>query len=315
MLNTEFESVLIQLKHNAKTALVQDQSLRLFHGRGRLIEDYRHINIDWFAPVVFITLYQAALDEELEAIVDCINQVKAELCIIVQHRYLKEATKTCLQGELPEQVFAREGEMRFALELAKNQNLGYFPDMKPGRDWLAEHAQDKKVLNLFAYTCALSVAALAHGADEVINVDMAKGPLQIGQRNHDFNQGLFRQESKARFWPFDILRSWGKIQRAAPFDIVLLDPPSKQGKSFNAQRDYAKVVARLPKMLADEAYVLACLNAPYLASDFILECFAPVVGFSFEQRLENRVDMPELDNEANLKLMLFKFKREVPESL
>lgn len=305
-----FDAVLEQLETNARQALSQEQSARLFHGRGRLIEDYRHINIDWFAPVVFITLYQGASDEELAAIVACINRIRPDLCIVAQHRYQDDAPKQCLQGELPEQVFAQEGEMRFLLELAKNQNLGYFPDMKPGREWLATQAENKKVLNLFAYTCALSVAALAHGADEVVNVDMAKGPLQIGQRNHDFNRPLFRPESKARFWPFDILRSWRKLQDAGPFDIILLDPPSKQGKSFNAQRDYAKLVARLPRMLNDEAYVLACLNAPYLGSDFILDCFAGLEEFSFEQRLANRSDMPEKNNEANLKLMLFKYQRQ-----
>lgn len=312
----EFKTLLSQLQQAAAVALPHNQALRLFHGRGRKLPEYRHVNIDWFAPVVFITLYQALEQAELEQIVDVINAAREDTCVVVQHRYLAEAPKECVQGVIPEQVYACEGAMRFHLELSKNQNLGFFLDMKPGRDWLADVAQGKRVLNLFAYTCALSVAALAHDADEVVNVDMAKGPLQIGQQNHDLNQRLFKPESKVRFWPYDILRSWRKLEDAGPFDIVLLDPPSKQGKSFSAQRDYAKVIRHLPRMLADNAYVLACLNAPYLGSDFINQCFAELETadsegrFRFERRLANREDMPEVDQEANLKLMVFEFSRD-----
>lgn len=311
----EFQALLSQLRQTATEALLQEQTRRLFHGRGRILPEYRHVNIDWFAPVVFITLYQPLDESELEQIVALINAVREGCCIVVQRRYEPDAPKVCLQGTVPEIVYACEGEMRFHLQLTKNQNLGFFLDMKPGRDWLATVAPGKRVLNLFAYTCALSVAALAQGADEVVNVDMAKGPLQIGQQNHDLNQALFKLGAKARFWPYDILRSWRKLEDAGPFDIVLLDPPSKQGKSFSVQRDYAKVIRHLPRMLADKAYVLACLNAPYLDSDFIKNIFAELNAteaggcFSFSQRLANRADMPELDPEANLKLLVFEFSR------
>ena len=59
--------------------------------------------------------------------------------------------------------------------------------MKPGRDWLLQNAAGKRVLNLFAYTCSLSVAAIHGGAEEVINLDMASAALATGRKNHQLN--------------------------------------------------------------------------------------------------------------------------------
>lgn len=73
---------------------------------------------------------------------------------------------------------------------------------------MANSAQ-RKVLNLFAYTCAFSVAALKGGADEVVNMDMSKGALAIGKQNHLLN-GL---TAGARFLGHDIFKSWGKLKK------------------------------------------------------------------------------------------------------
>ena len=49
--------------------------------------------------------------------------------------------------------------------------------MRYGRRWVRQQAAGKRVLNLFAYTCGFSVAAIAGGAQQVVNLDMAKAAL------------------------------------------------------------------------------------------------------------------------------------------
>ncbi len=89
--------------------------------------------------------------------------------------------------------------LRYQLELGKAQNTGLFLDMRHGRDWLRRHAAGKRVLNLFAYTCAFSVAALAGGAERVVNVDMQSRALSRGR--HRLNR---RALERVQFAALDI---------------------------------------------------------------------------------------------------------------
>lgn len=54
-----------------------------------------------------------------------------------------------------------------------------------------------RVLNLFAYTCGFSVAAIAGGAARVVNLDMSRPALSRGRDNHRLNGHDLAQVS---FW-------------------------------------------------------------------------------------------------------------------
>ena len=56
--------------------------------------------------------------------------------------------------------------------------------MKNTREYLSKISKNKKVLNLFSYTCGFSMYARRGGAKEVINIDMNKSVLITGQKNH-----------------------------------------------------------------------------------------------------------------------------------
>ena len=185
--------------------------------------------------------------------------------------------------------------------MLKGQNHGLFLDMACGRQWLREHAKRACVLNLFAYTCAFSVAALQGGASEVVNVDMAAGALAIGQHNHQLNA-----LNGARFLAHDLFKSWGKVKRMGPYDIVVADPPSYQKGSFVASKDYARLVRRLPELLAPGGQALLCLNAPELPSRFLLDLVATEAPeLRFVERLGNPPSFADGDAEKALKVMLF----------
>jgi len=141
----------------------------------------------------------------------------------------------------------------------RGQNHGLFLDMAEGRRWVRDHAAARstdryglKVLNLFAYTCAFSVGALQAGARHVVNVDMSHGAIGVGQQNHQLN-GI---TTGAAFLPHDIFSSWGKITRGGPYGLVIVDPPSYQKGSFVATKDYARLMRRLPDLLAPGGHAL-----------------------------------------------------------
>ncbi|MCV6606191.1 MAG: class I SAM-dependent methyltransferase, partial [Porticoccaceae bacterium] len=178
-------------------------SRRLFHGRGHCFQNFDWLTIDWHPPIVVATLYQ----NPGEAAIAQLHQQLSELntAVFVQYRYLKPVVGKWL-GQTPEPPFyaSRHG-LKFELSLGGRQNLGYFVDMEPGRQWLEKNASGRG-LNLFAYTCALSCVALANGASEVVNVDMSRAALTTGQRNHQLNQ-----LPGARFLKMDVFKSWKKL--------------------------------------------------------------------------------------------------------
>src|SRR5690606_32284423 len=165
-----------------------------------------------------------------------------------QRRHESGAPSQVLWGELPESVYAHWRELRFELSFAQQQNCGFFLDMEPGRQWLAQEAGGKRLLNLFAYTSSLSVVALAAGAERVVNVDMSSRALNWSRRNHQLN-GL--DKARSEFLAEDILKSWGRIRRRGPYDLVIFDPPSFQPGSFVATKDYGRLVRRIPELMPE----------------------------------------------------------------
>ncbi len=175
--------------------------------------------------------------------------------------------------------------------------------MRLGRDWVRERAANKNVLNLFAYTCGFSVAAIAGEADKVVNVDMAKGSLAKGRENHKANNHNMNQVS---FLGHDIFKSWGKIKKSGPYDLIIIDPPSFQKGSFALTKDYKKILRRLPDLLAEGGEVLACVNSPMVTSDFLIEEMkVEAPDLQFQYRLDNPPEFADINPESALKALVF----------
>lgn len=282
-------------------------SRRLFHGRGQCYPGLEFVCIDFFQPVILITLFSEPPAEWLAQLLQALNPIalKTSWAVVVQRRYQEGAPSEVMQGNMPERWLAARGPLRFLLNPLTQQNVGYFLDMEPGRQWLEATVAGKRVLNLFAYTCAFSVVAVAAGAERVVNVDMSKKALSLGRENHHLN-GLDKQCSA--FLPEQILKSWSRIKKPGPYDIVIFDPPSFQRGSFVASKDYAKLVSRLPELMPHGGQVLACLNAPELPTDFLHECFAKhCPEAKFVKRLPSAPEFPDVDPEQQLKLLHFEF--------
>lgn len=280
-----------------------NESRRLLHGRGGCFEGLEHVAIDWFAPVLLVTFY-AAKENNVGIISDLIEFSKGSPgveAVVVQERYLAKAPKRTVYGALPNNTFAAESGLNFYLELDRNQNHGFFLDMKPGRDWIRANAPGKRVLNLFAYTCSLSVAAIAGGAERVVNLDMAGGALSTGRKNHHLNFDSKNCE-RASYLSHDLFKSWGRLVRGAPYDLIVIDPPSNQGNSFTVERHYPKILRRLPELMTSDSQIMACLNAPHLDESFLSNLFQ---DYQNQGRLSCAPGFEDLDPAAALKCLLF----------
>lgn len=281
-------------------------SRRIFHGRGQCFPNLEWCSVDYFDPIVLVTFYVPPLGEQesylLQWLCDQVQQLKLD-ALVIQRRYDKGAPFDLAFGVLPDILIAKRGELRFYLNL-EQQNIGFFLDMEPGRQWLEQRCRAKKVLNLFAYTCAFSVVALAAGAAGVVNVDMSSRALSTGRENHRLNG---QNTGGVTFLADNILKSWGRIRRHGPYDVIIIDPPSFQKGSFIAERDYHKLVRRIPQLAACDADILACLNAPELNQSFLHEIFRNYSSScDFIARLTPDIYFPDLQEDKALKLLHYK---------
>lgn len=281
-------------------------SLRIFHGRGNTYNGLHWLNIDFFRPVILVTLF-AEISHDLEVrlrtlIIEKLPGLECD-CLVIQRRYLDKAPYDIVAGNLPNQVYAQRNGLRFFLSF-QQQNIGFFLDIEMARQWVERECKNKNVLNLFSYTCAFSVVAKAAGAEHVVNMDMSSRALSIGRENHKVN-GL--ATDNVRFYAYDIFKSWGRIKRHGPYDLIIIDPPSFQKGSFVASKDYQRVVRKMSGLVSDGGCFLACLNAPEVdLSDFQALLEAEADGFYVEHILEASPNFPDISSEKRLKMLVFR---------
>ena len=278
---------------------------RVFHGRGNFYDDFKYLVVDSINDILMATFFEeveADIQKNIIKILDEVYDTKDFETLIIQRRYKKDNIYEIIRGKISENPIAYEDGLKYALNFS-NQNIGIFPDMKNGRKFIKEISKDKNVLNLFSYTCAFSVSAISTGASKVVNVDMAKNALTTGRTNHHLNN---LDTKKVKFLPYDILKSWNRIKKEGPYDIIIIDPPSFQKGSFEASKDYEKIIRRLNELAASKCTILSCLNAPELDSDFIKNKFSEFApSFKFVKRLDNVEEFVTNNEEKSLKNLIF----------
>nr|MBC8426721.1 class I SAM-dependent methyltransferase [bacterium] len=140
-------------------------------------------------------------------------------------------------GPLPERWTISHGPLTLELKRTEFGHLGVFAEQAANWDWLTEQisaahppgrtpdagGSPLKVLNLFAYTGASTLAAAAAGA-QVTHVDAARNVLAWARRNADLSA---MSAAPIRWIAEDAQKFVGReLKRENRYDAVILDPPS-----------------------------------------------------------------------------------------
>ena len=321
MQNNPFESLTALIAGNINALTVQKDSgglpaepARLLNGRGGRAPGFDDINIDIYPPLVFITLYRSFSDKQLLCLAGAVREVAGELPVLVQDRSVRPHVTRMEPAELPDEIVVTEAGLKYLLNPRRGQNPGFFPDMREGRRWIRDYVRDAagkktdiRVLNLFAYTCSLSVAAAAAGASRVVNIDKNARSLNIGKRNHRLNHDLIPggYRNQAVFLPHDIFKSLGRLKKEGPYDLIIADPPPSQKGSFMFHKDYPRLLRRLPEMLVPGGRIMLTLNGPgYGWEDFRSIVSAELPGFGIRERLQPPADFAPNSDGHGLKILI-----------
>ncbi|QRN84095.1 class I SAM-dependent rRNA methyltransferase [Chloroflexota bacterium] len=129
-----------------------------------------------------------------------------------------------LRGTLPDQpLIITENDLSYQVDLVAGQKTGFYLDQRDNRQMCREIAEGKSVLNCFAYTGGFTLSALAGGAESVVSIDSSAEALEAAQKNVALN-GL--PEDRCEWIVGDAFHELrAQRDRAAQFDLVILDPP------------------------------------------------------------------------------------------
>src|SRR5690606_11932283 len=98
----------------------------------------------------------------------------------------------------------------------------FYIDTRALRAFLRENSGGKFVLNCFAYTGALGIAALAGGARSVLQTDLNADALKLARRSLNLN----KFEGSMNLLPLDFFKAVSRLKTSKSlFDCVILDLP------------------------------------------------------------------------------------------
>jgi 23S rRNA (cytosine1962-C5)-methyltransferase len=167
----------------------------------------------------------------------------------------------------------RENGVWYAIDPMLNRDASFYLDTRNVRRWAKENLADKSVLNTFAYTGSLGVAAQAGGAARVVHLDLNRNFLNIAKTSYTLNGFPINKKDfqAGDFWP-QINRMKAAGER---FDCVFLDPPiysaTKKGV-VNLADSYTRVINKVRPLINHDGFLVAINNALfYSGADYLEE--------------------------------------------
>lgn len=160
-------------------------------------------------------------------------------------------------------VIIDEYGIRFLLRPEEPRAVGLYLDQRDNRRLVRSLAEGRDVLNLFAFTCAFSVAAARGGAASTTSVDISVKSLEWGKENFAANDLPLDNHVFIRSDALDYFARARRQERS--FDLILLDPPTfahgrKKGDDFQVERDLAGHVREALKLLRPDGLMLVATN-------------------------------------------------------
>jgi len=156
-------------------------------------------------------------------------------------------------------------ELTFSLKLMGFKHTGLFPEQAVNwqrmMDLIKNANREIKVLNLFGYTGAASVACLKAGAS-VCHVDSAKAMVERAKENVQLS-GL--STNGMRYIVDDCFKFCQReIRRGNKYDAIILDPPSfgrgPNGEKWKIEEGISDLMDLVSSLLSDNP-LFVCLNS------------------------------------------------------
>ena len=236
---------------------------RWIHGEN---DDFPGVRVDVWGRHLSVLLDSRSLEGLIDPLVDALTSQREVDSIHLGWRPRQDEDEPeaygCIWGTAPDHVVeVMELGLRYGVDPSLGLDTGLYPDMRDVRRWLQAYWKGRRVLNTFAYTGAFSVAAAAHGASEVVTVDLSAPAIERARANFDRNQ---IDVEAHQFWTEDTFKALDRLRRKGElFDLIIADPPSFShgpGGTWQVSRDMPRLVAACLRVLRPQGWILVASN-------------------------------------------------------
>ncbi len=254
-----------------------ESAFRLFNG---FTEGYPDLALDIYGRTLVIHNYadepaQIPISEIKDFLGTNLNWLRAGILKTRNGNTQQEKKGVLIFGDQPDTKIKEHG-VWYAINLTLNRDASFYLDTRHLRKWLIENIENKSVLNTFAYTGSLGVAAQAGKASQVVNTDANRVFLQLAKESYLLNN--FSVDNKA-FIAQDFFPVIARFKNAQQyFDCVILDPPffstTSKGR-VDQVHESARLINKVRPLINDGGILVAINNAIYVS------------GRDYMQTLEN----------------------------
>lgn len=152
----------------------------------------------------------------------------------------------------PQPFIFQHDDIKLSIKLTPFGHVGVFPEQSEQWDFIQTHSHPQdKILSLFSYTGAASLAASKNGA-EVAHVDASKPAITWAVEN----QKLSHLESSKIRWIVDDALSFVKREqrRGNYYDGIIMDPPKfgrgPKGEVWQFEKNFPELLEASMKILS-----------------------------------------------------------------
>jgi 23S rRNA (cytosine1962-C5)-methyltransferase len=218
--------------------------------------------VDRYGNIVVVQALTAGMEKCLDEIVNAIREILAPEGIYLRNdssfRLLEglPLEKRLLWGTVPERVEIESRGLRFAIDVVNGQKTGFFLDQESNRDLMYQYVTPgMEVLDLFCYTGAWALHALAAGADRATGVDSSRGALELAMRSaalNNFAEKFIAVRDQAVDFLKKTRQSW---------DLVVVDPPAfikSRAQMREGKKGYIDINRRALRALSPGGILVTC---------------------------------------------------------
>ena len=186
----------------------------------------------------------------------------------------------------------QEDGVWYTTRLTLNRDASLYLDTAPLRAWAKRTLSGKRVLNAFAYTGSLGVAAMAGGAESVLHNDLNNVFLTVAKDSYALNRFPVARKD---FWPGDFFDVIGRLKKEPLFDCIFVDPPffsvTEKGR-VDLEQDMVRLLNKVRPLVAHGGSLVAINNAVFVSGADFMKAIDAVCADGYVT-VGERIDVPD----------------------
>ena len=186
----------------------------------------------------------------------------------------------------------QEDGVWYTTRLTLNRDASLYLDTAPLRAWSKRTLTGKRVLNAFAYTGSLGVAAMAGGAESVLHNDLNNVFLTVAKDSYALNRFPVARKD---FWPGDFFDVIGRLKKEPLFDCIFVDPPffsvTEKGR-VDLEQDMVRLLNKVRPLVAHGGTLVAINNAVFVSGVDFMKAIDQVCSDGYVT-VGERIEVPD----------------------